>query len=233
MKSALFRLRVWFTGAIALTLTLIAGAALAGAGPREDMARGSVFHRAGVLPPTVRPHGYSLEDMARLTAAFNVDQVHQPVPNTPFQILYGNTPTAPKPFRVGQGTILYVPVAYNDDSLPVIGNFPANVENRRELWKYWYSQQEWGSVYVEIVVDGKVVPLGPRYLVGVRFAQPLPDGATQYMTPAAFVGPLRPGAHTVEIRAKATGDAFREEPIIQYFPDGFFEFSVVYDVVVY
>ena len=50
---------------------------------------------------------------------------------------------------------------------------------------------------------------------------------------AAFVGPLRPGAHTVEIRLKATGDAFREEPVSQYFPDGLFEFSVVYEVLVH
>ena len=65
-----------------------------------------------------------------------------------------------------------------------------------------------------------------------RFWPGLPDGALNYMTPAAFVGPLRPGAHTVEIRLKATGDAFREEPVSEFFPDGFFEFSVVYDVLV-
>lgn len=215
----------------ALALLLLAGPALAGAGPRDDgRAHGHGMHRAAVLPPTARPHGYSLDDMARLTAAFNVDR-SRPVPNTPFQILY-SSPTAPSPFRVGQGTILYVPVAYNDDSLPVIGDFPADIENRRQLLKYWYSPQQWGSVYMEIVVDGKTTPLGPRYLSGVHFTQPLPDGALNYMTPAAFVGPLRPGAHTVEIRLKATGDAFREEPVSEFFPDGFFEFSVVYDVLV-
>lgn len=229
MSLFLSRLRAWFVGAIALLL--LVDAAWAGAGPREDLARGPSWHRAGVLPPTARPHGYSLEDMARLTAAFNVDR-SRPLPNTPFQILY-SSPAAPDPFRVGQGTMLYVPVAYNDDSLPVIGDFPADVENRRQLLKYWYSPQQWGSVYMEIVVDGKVVPLGPRYLVGVHFDQPLPDGALNYMTPAAFVGPLRRGAHTVEIRLKADGDAFREEPVSQYFPDGFFEFSVVYNVLVY
>lgn len=223
------RLRAWFAGA--MVLFLLADGALAGAGPRHDQGPGLAWQRAGVLPATARPHGYSLEDMARLTAAFNVDRT-RPLPNTPFQILY-NSPGAPNPFRVGQGTILYVPVAYNDDSLPVIGDFPADIENRRQLLKYWYSPLQWGSVSMEIVVDGKTVPLGPRYLVGVHFDQPLPDGALNYMTPAAFVGPLRRGPHSVEIRLKATGDAFREPPISDYFPDGFFEFSVVYDVVVY
>lgn len=219
--------------ALALFAGLISFSTLAGPGPQPAReAGGGHGHGAVVLPPFVRPLGYSLEDMARITAAFNVSDRSGPLPNTPFQILYSSA-TSPDPFRVGQGTILYVPVAYNDDSVPVIGNFPRNVENRRELLRYWYSQREWGSVYVDIVVDGKVHALGAPYLVGVRFAQPLPDGATQYMTPAAFVGPLRPGAHTVEVRLKATGDAFREDPVSQYFPDGFFEFSLIYNVVVY
>jgi hypothetical protein len=170
--------------------------------------------------------------MARIVAPFNVTDRSGSVPNTPFQILY-SAANAPDPFRVGQGTALYVPVVYNDDSVPVIGDFPRNVENRRELLRYWYSQRQWGSVYVDIVVDGKVHALGARYLTGLRFAQALPDGARQYMTAAAFVAPLAPGAHTVEIRAKATGDAFREPPISDYFPDGFFEFSTVYNVMVY
>jgi hypothetical protein len=37
----------------------------------------------------------------------------------------------------------------------------------------------------------------------------------------------------VEIRLKATGDAFREEPILVFFPDGLIEFSVTYNVTVY
>lgn len=232
MKTTLRRRLAALAGA--LLLALGAGAALAGAGAAAgDMARHGhgPAHGAGVLPAAARPHGYSLEDMARLTAAFNVTDRSGPLPNTPFQILYSSS-NGPDPFRVGQGTMLYVPVAYNDDSLPVIGDFP-NVENRRELLRYWFSQRQWGAVYTEIVVDGKVYSLGGAYLAGVRFAEPLPDGARQYMTPAAFVGPLRPGAHTVEIRAKATGDAFREDPVSQYFPDGFFQFSTVYNVVVY
>jgi hypothetical protein len=165
-------------------------------------------------------------------AAFNVTDHSGPRPNTPFQILYTDT-SAPDPFRIGQGKLLYVPLAYSDDSIPVVGNFPRNIENRRELLRYWYSQREWGSVYMEIVVDGKVYPLGGQYVVGVHLDQALPDGARNYMTPAAFVGPLPVGSHTVEIRLKATGDAFREEPILVFFPDGLIEFSVTYNVTVY
>ena len=222
--------------AATLAAATLAGSALAGVGVGQAPAQGTlerVQRASAVLPAWARPHGYSLADMARITAAFNVTfDGSVALPNTPFQILYSRT-GSPDPFPVGQGTVLYVPVAYNDDSLPVIGNFPRNVENRRELLRYWYSQREFGAVYVDIVVDGKVHPLGAPYLVGIHFDQPLPDGAKQYIIPAAFVGPLAPGAHTVEIRLKATGDAFREDPIPQYFPDGQWEFSVVYNVSVY
>jgi hypothetical protein len=232
MRTSLMRLWALLCGALFMAL---AAASPSWAGVDQmhaDDARGRPHASSAVLPAAARPLGYSLDDMARITAAFNVSDRSGPLPNTPFQILYSSANT-PDPFRVGQGKIMYIPVAYNDDSLPVIGNFPRNVENRRELLRYWYSQREWGSVYVDIVVDGKVHALGARYLSGVRFDQPLPDGARQYMTPAAFVGPLPVGPHTVEIRLKATGDAFREEPIIQYFPDGLFQFSTVYNVTVY
>lgn len=75
--------------------------------------------------------------------------------------------------------------------------------------------------------------LNGDYLIGMEFQRPLPDGAKRYMTVAAFLAPLSRGSHTVEIRAKATGDAFREEPISNYFPDGYFEFSTIYTVNVY
>lgn len=232
MKSSVIRLLRTFAGALAMAMA--AGSSMAGVAPHQPTQAQEDARRSGaVLAPWARPNGYSLEAMARILAPFNVSSPGTvPLPNTPFQILY-NRAGAPETFRVGQGTVLYVPVAYNDDSVPVIGNFPRNVENRRELLRYWYSQREFGTVYTDIVVDGKVHSLGAPYLVGIRFDQALPDGAKQYMTPAAFVGPLKVGDHTVEIRLRATGDAFREEPILQYFPDGVFEFSVVYNVTVY
>ena len=84
----------------------------------------------------------------------------------------------------------------------------------------------------QIVVDGKVVPLGAGHVSGLSFNPPLPDGATQYLTAGAFIAPLARGAHTVEVRFKATGDALREPPIDQYFPDGLWEFSITYSVTV-
>ena len=66
----------------------------------------------------------------------------------------------------------------------------------------------------------------------MSFNPPLPDDATQYLTAGAFIAPLARGAHTVEVRFKATGDALREPPIDQYFPDGLWEFSITYSVTV-
>jgi hypothetical protein len=235
MRMYLTRLLSLVVGACALAF--VATSSLAGTGPRYEQgsptAQGQ--HPRAVLPSGSKPYGYSLEAMARIVAPFNVSDrsgTVVPLPNTPFQLLYSSA-NMPDPFRVGQRRILYVPVIYNDDSLPIIGNFPGNVENRGELLKYWYSQREFGIVYVEIVVDGEVYPLRAPYVVGLEFDSALPDGAKRYMTAAAFVGPLAPGAHTVEIRARATGDALREDPFPQFFPDGVFEFSLVYNVVVY
>lgn len=115
-----------------------AGAALAGVGnehpekyPHEDRKTD-----AAVLAADTRLQGYSLTDMVRLTASFNVTDRSGTPPNTPFQILYGNA-TNNQTFKVPQGKFLYVPVIYNDDSLPVIGNIPRNVEDHRKLLRYW------------------------------------------------------------------------------------------------
>jgi hypothetical protein len=232
--------RAWLALLVALLVALACAPVFAGAGggPRDHSDR---HERKGyVVPANTKVYGYSLYDMARATAAFNVTNRAGPVPNTPFQILFArqvdpSDPDSPlvTTFKVGQGRFLYVPVAYNDTSMPVIGNFPKNAEHRKQLLKYWYSQSEFGTVATEIIVNGKVTPLGGDYVAGVNFPTPLPDGATQYATPAAFIAPLPVGTHTVEIHFKATGDALREPPIDQYFPDGFFEFSLVYTVHVY
>jgi hypothetical protein len=85
---------------------------------------------------------------------------------------------------------------------------------------------------MEVVVDGRVVSLGARNVVGVQSDQALPDGSTQFIGAAAFLAPLPRGAHTVEIRFRATGDALRAPAVEAYFPDGVWEFSIVYDVTV-
>ena len=176
-----------------------------------------------VLPAQAQPKGYSLMKLAETTAAFNVTDHSGPPPSVPFQILVwrGNN----EPFHVRPGTMLYVPILYNSDSPPVVGNYP-DVTNRAALLDYWYSQQEFGVVYTNITVDGKVTSLGPDYLVGVKFDVQLPDTAMQYMTVAAVLTPLTKGQHTVEISALATGDA------IKALFGGDFQFSLAYTVIV-
>jgi hypothetical protein len=177
-----------------------------------------------VMPAQAQPKGYSLMRLAETTAAFNVTDHSGPPPKVPFQmlILRGDN----EPFHVRPGTMLYVPILYNSDSPPVVGNYP-DVTDRAALLNYWYSQREFGVVYTNITVDGGVVSLGPDYLVGVKFATPLPDTAMQYMTVAAVLTPLTKGQHTVEISALATGDA------IKALTGGAdYQFSVGYTVIV-
>lgn len=188
-----------------------------------------------VLPPTAQPRGYSLFQMAKATASFNTTDRSGsvvPIPRTPFRILYTTASNPTNTFNVKTGDMLYIPVVYNDDSLPVIGHFP-DVYNRWALLNYFYSQQEFGTVFTKIIVDGKETSLGSDYLVGVKFSQPLPDGALNYMTSAAFLTPFKKGRHTVEISSRATGAAFSAPDIIVYFPGGIFEFSTVYTVNVH
>ena len=227
-----------FSRALAIALAtsaLACGAphALAGAagmnGDRMPAAE-QQRHMAPVMPAQAQPFGYSLDEMARLVAPFNLTDHSGPPPNTPFQILYQNNVTGSTTFEVTHGKFLYVPLLYNDNSPPVIGHFPANAQHRLQSLRYWYSQSEFGVTTMQLVIDGKAVSLGAAYVSGLSFHSPLPDGATQYLTAGAFISPLARGAHTVEVRFKATGDALREPPFDQYFPDGFFEFSIVYSV---
>jgi len=124
-------------------------------------------------------------------------------------------------------------VMASDNGPPIIGHFPDDVSNRKQVTHYWFSQSEVGSTTMEIVIDGKSFSLGAGYVTGASFERPLGDGATKYIAPAAFLSPLAHGAHTVEIRARATGDALREPPFDQIFPKGVWEFSVVYKVNVH
>src|SRR5262245_59380576 len=76
-----------------------------------------------VLSATATPAGYSLEDMAAAMAYFSTSGNNPDYyPDTPFQILYVSETNT---FTVRPGTRFFVPVAYADDSFPVIGDFPA------------------------------------------------------------------------------------------------------------
>jgi hypothetical protein len=185
-----------------------------------------------VLPPVTESQRYSLYDIAKATANFNVSDRSGNVPNTPFKILYTSTDNPTNTFEVNHHTVLYVPILYNDDSLPVIGHLPS-VKHREALLKYFYSQKEFGMLYTTIKVDGKETSLGSDYVVGVHFHEPLKDGAKNYMTSATFLSPFKKGKHTVEISFKATGAAFSDPVIKPYFPSGIFEATTVYTVNVH
>jgi hypothetical protein len=179
-----------------------------------------------VLPPTARPHGYSLADMAAVTAFFNTGpRAPGTEPDTPFQVLF-STVNGPTPvFTVRPGTMFYVPVVYTDDSPPILGDFPQDVTNQAAVSHYYFDPGELGAVFIQIEVDGQVSSLGPGYAVGA--VEILADGGSRYTTVAAFLSPLPKGRHAVTIRALLTGAA-----LVPYFPGGVFAFETTYDVVV-
>ena len=195
-----------------------------------------------VLPGPAKPRGYSLSDMAKVTAGFNTPNPITgmrtfPYPDTPFQILYvqqNNNLT----FEVSPGTMFYVPILYSDDTQPAIGDFP-NVHDRKAVLSYFYSQKEIGNTYVKIKVDGTETSLGPDYVVGVgpvKLGDAYDDPATgahvpagtQYIVSAAFLTPLNKGTHTVEIKGSSDGAA-----LFPFFPpNGVWVFSIKFTVIV-
>jgi hypothetical protein len=211
--------------AVVLSISLFTSTAFAGGG--------------NVLPSSATPKGYSLSDMAKATAFFNTgDHSAATYPETPFQILYyrENPPGTPDlTFNVRPGTTLYVPIFLADDSPPILGNFPTNVNNRNDVLTYFYSLQQLGNIYTRIVVDGTTNSLGSDYVVGVGLVK-LADGpgGTQhprigsYIVSAAFLTPLKKGRHTVEIRVYFHGAA-----LMPFFPpDGVLQSSSTYTVIV-
>lgn len=201
-------------GAI-LCLLMLATPALAGDGGGGN-----------VLPPTATPKGYSLTEAAAATAYFNAGpRTPDTLPaNFPFQILYiaENQPTT---FTVKPGTMFYVPLAWSDDSAPILGDFP-DINDPEAVSDYYFNPEQLGAEYLKIMVDGKITMLGPEYAVGAE-APGLPTGGNNYTTAAAFLTPLSKGEHTVAFAFRFSGDAL--EP---YFPEGVFEFEAEYTVIV-
>jgi hypothetical protein len=212
--------------ALAISAALLPASALAAADTMPGDLNPTLGTVTQVMPSTAKPFGYSLTDMARLTAAFNESDRTGPPPESPFQILYDDG-SGNITFNVVLGTYLYVPIAYSDDSPPPLGDFPKNVESRPQLRKYWYSQSEIGTVATDITIDGIHVELTPQYTVGIAFDKPLPSGGMNYITPAAFIWPLPHGTHKVVTHFKATGAALSD------FPGGVAEFFSTYVVEVH
>lgn len=171
-----------------------------------------------VLPPTARPHGYSLTDLARITGVFNGASPWDGVPpteGTPFEMLYARA-NGDKVFHVDPGTTLYVPVAYS------IGD-GIDVDDKAAVANLYFSPEKYGADYIEIVVDGRVASL-IRFGYPVGAFLPLDGGGTlDYSTVAAFLSPLTPGTHKVTIRALFDGALLG---------GGTFEYSDTYTVIV-
>ena len=162
-----------------------------------------------VEPANAHPLGYSLAQAAGATAAFNVGpRTPDTLPDVPFQILYVGPGPAGTTFVVKPGTMLYVPVAFSDDSPPVVGDFPADVSDQQDDADYFFDPDELGASGLTITVDGKATELGPGYVAGATTAA-LPDGGgTHYIAVAAFLTPLSKGTHTVTISGALEGAAW-------------------------
>jgi hypothetical protein len=154
-----------------------------------------------VLPATSTPSGYSLEDMAQAMAYFSTSGNELDLyPDTPFQILYiTNTNT----FTVQTGTRFFVPVAFIDDSPPILGNFPTDED---EIPDYVFGGTQLGGHDLAIVVDGKVTTLGPAYAAGVHAPGLLDGGGSNFIQIGAFLTALSPGTHTVTIQGTFGGE---------------------------
>jgi hypothetical protein len=156
-----------------------------------------------VLPANATPNGYSLWDMAALTAVNNVGG--SVTPNVPFQVLVGSISA----YTVNSGATLYVPVFYTDDSPPVFSPppFPANINNQAADAQYLDALllASFGVSGLFLDVDGHTTPITDGYVTGATTA-PLPDGGgTDYIVSAAFLSPFAPGQHTVDIGGYING----------------------------
>ncbi len=226
----------WMATILAIVITLFMSTAPSYAGivDQQDQKSESMENGGNVLPPKAQPKGYSLSDMAKATAAFNVtnprpDVFPEVVNGKPFQGLFITPANTTNTFNVKRGTMLYVPVSAIDDSPTIVGTFP-KVGDQKALEFYIYNHSQLGTQYINITVDGKVTSLDDKYVVEVK-VPPLPDGnGTQYITAAAFLTPLKRGTHTVEISTLEDGDAICAA--IGGCPPPF-QFSVVYNVIVH
>jgi hypothetical protein len=185
-----------------------------------------VFADGGnVLPPSARPRGYSLIDMAKVTAYFNTGPRTGAPPASSIVMLYvpsdGNLE-----FSLSPGTMHYVPAVYSDHTDSALWTFP-DVNDPQAVSEYYYSPSQLGAEFINVKVDGNVTSLPSKYPVGVQ-TPGLPSGGNNYTVAAAFLTPLSKGTHAVTIAAWMAGAFIAMHPEI--FPDGVFEFEVTYTV---
>jgi hypothetical protein len=193
-----------------------------GIAPPVGLAEDQEREGGQVLPPGARPHGYSLEDMARLLAPFTTsgnDLKHYP--NTPFQILYtisGGPPAMSiscqnggtgvldsgcNAFKVNAGMEFFVPLLGVDDSPPVLGTFPTDEEG---AIPYFFGSKNYGGREFVITVDCRSTRIGPGFLAGPVQTPPLLDGGgTHFIQLGAFLEPLSLGLHVITVQGEIAG----------------------------
>lgn len=201
--------------AILVAIAVLASLALAGGG-------------GNVMPPTARPHGYSLNDMTLKMALFQTSGNNPAYyPQTPFQVLYMNfmavPPThsdisCPAPnggtgdlysgansFVVRSGTPFFVPLWSIDDSPPVLPPFPYDVSLAGH---YFFDSSSVGGRDFEVIVDGqstKLVEANVGWAM-TPIDQPLLDGGGHgIVLLGVFLTPMSVGTHTVTIRGQLAG----------------------------
>lgn len=193
-----------------------------------------------VLPPEAMPYGYTLNDMASALALFNTSG-NSPsyYPNTPLQILYvdpasitstfpgdgGLIQTGTNSFTLATGRMFFVPLIWEDDSPPIIGNFP---NDRSDAAFYIFDPSQVGFIDGAIAVDGKTTEVGAPYLAGPVKVPYLLDGdGTHVIQLGVFLTPLSPGRHTVTISGRFAGSAFAAASGLAYLA-----FTGTYTVIV-
>jgi hypothetical protein len=133
--------------------------------------------------------------------------------------------TATNQFTVAAGTPFYVPVAFSDDSPPVLGTFPTDPAM---VANYVFAQDQVGLKNLQITVDGRATPIGSLYAAGPVQTPPLLDGGGDHIiTVGAFVTPLRPGTHTVSVDGEFSGALYQ-----QAYGLNFVQFHLTYTVTV-
>ena len=204
----------------ALLLGALLFTAAASADSQNDQGGGSV------LPPNVKPLGYSLEDMAKLLAQFGTSGNNpQYYPNTPFQVLYGDSsittvtskvcPNPPggngilvtggKTFVAKQNTQFFVPLAGFDDSPPVVGSFPSQ---SRYAADYVFGMRDYWARGYKITVDGDNTSVGPEFLAGPVSTPPLLDGGgSHFIQLGVFLTPMTTGTHLVTIQGEVASNS--------------------------
>ncbi len=191
-----------------------------------------IFASGGaVLPASQAPLGYTLKQAAAITAYFNEGpHTANTLPQGfPFQILYTKPDDPTNTFRVGLGTTFYVPIVFQDNAPPLPGGYFPNINDPKAVSDYYFNPEPLGAKYIEIVVDGVVTRLSPEYVVGA--ATPgLPSGGSAYTVAAAFLSRMSAGTHSVIIRARFQSEALKDPAF--GLPDGVFEFSIPYTVIV-